>query len=128
LITGFEIINQLQVTVHDTDALGELLDAAVQAGANSIYGVTFYVEDQTSAASEARVEAVEDAHTRAEELAAAAGMSLGPIVFLSEGTPSYPGPVYGMGRGGGEMAAQGAPVQPGSTIVAVDVSVTYELR
>jgi hypothetical protein len=33
-----------------------------------------------------------------------------------------------MGRGGGEMAAQGAPVQPGSTIVAVDVSVTYELR
>ena len=40
LITGFEVINQLQVTVRDTDSLGDLLDAAVNAGANSIYGVT----------------------------------------------------------------------------------------
>ena len=129
VITGFEIINQLQVTVHDTEALGELLDAAVQAGANSIYGVNFYVEDQTEAAREARVDAVEDARAKAEELAAAAGMSLGPVVFISEGVPGYPDPVYGMGRGGGEMAAaQAAPVQPGSTIVAVDVSVTFELR
>src|SRR4051794_33768529 len=40
-ITGFEIMNQLAVTVHDTDQLGELLDAAVNAGANSINGVTF---------------------------------------------------------------------------------------
>ncbi len=53
-ITGFEIVNQLRVTVRDTDQLGELLDAAVNAGANSIYGVTFYVDDQTEAASDAR--------------------------------------------------------------------------
>ena len=128
-ITGFEIMNQVLVTVHDTSKLGDLLDAAVQAGANSIYGVTFYVEDQTAAASEARTEAVQDAQKKAQELAEAAGMSLGPVVNISEGAPSYPGPVYGMGRGGGDMAAaQAAPVQPGSTIGAVDVSVTYELR
>ena len=48
-------MNQLQVTVRDTDMLGDLLDEAVNAGANSIYGVTFYVDDQTAAASEARV-------------------------------------------------------------------------
>src|SRR5918997_988721 len=82
LITGFEIVNQLRVTVRDTDQLGELLDAAVDAGANSIYGVTFYVDDQTAAASDARVEAVEDARTKAEELAAAAGMTLGPVVAI----------------------------------------------
>src|SRR4051812_15215602 len=75
-ITGFEIVNQLRVTVHDTDQLGELLDAAVNAGANSINGVTFYVDDQTEASSGARVEAVKDARTKAEELAAAAGMTL----------------------------------------------------
>ena len=54
-ITGFEILNQLQVTVRDTDLLGALLDEAVNAGANSINGVTFSVDDQTAAASEARV-------------------------------------------------------------------------
>ena len=128
-ITGFEIINQLRVTVRDTEQLGELLDAAVNAGANSIYGVTFYVDDQTAAASEARVEAVEDARTKAEELASAAGMTLGSIVAISEGTTPIISPVYPMGRGGGAGAAEAAvPVEPGSTTVAVDVMMTFELR
>jgi uncharacterized protein YggE len=129
LITGFEIINQLRVTVRDTDQLGELLDAAVSAGANSIYGVTFYVEDQTAAASEARVEAVANAREKAEELAAAAGMSLGPVVAISEGVSPMISPVYPMARGGGMAAAESAvPVEPGSTTVAVDVTMTFELR
>jgi uncharacterized protein len=129
LITGFEIINQLAVTVRDTDMLGEILDAGVSAGANSIYGVTFYVEDQTAASSEARVEAVEDARVKAEELAAAAGMTLGPVVSIAEGTVPIVSPVYGRAMGGGMAAADAAvPVEPGSTTVAVDVMVTYELR
>lgn len=128
-ITGFEIVNQLRVTVRDTDTLGELLDAAVNAGANSIYGVTFYVDDQTAAASEARVEAVEDARVKAEELATAAGMTLGPVVAIAEGTAPIISPVYGMARGGGmAMDAAAVPVETGSTTVAVDVQVTYELR
>ncbi|MCC7024977.1 MAG: SIMPL domain-containing protein [Thermomicrobiales bacterium] len=129
-ITGFEIVNQLQVTVRDTSKLSDVLDAAVTAGANNIYGVTFYVEDQTAAASKARAEAVKDARTKAEELASAAGMTLGPVVAISEGAaPMIPGP-YPMARGGAGMAMEAAatPVEPGSTTVSVDVSVTYELR
>ena len=128
-ITGFEIVNQLRVTVHDTDQLGELLEEAVNAGANRIYGVTFYVEDQTEASSGARVEAVKDARTKAEELAAAAGMTLGPVVAISEGTSPLISPVYDMARGGGMGAGQAAaPVEPGSTTVAVDVTMTFELQ
>jgi uncharacterized protein YggE len=130
VITGFEIINQLRVTVRDTSTLGELLDAAVQAGANSIYGVNFYVDDQTEAARDARVEAVEDARTKAEELAAAAGMTLGPVVAISEGVAPVISPVYAMGRGGagGAMTDAAVPVEPGSTTVSVDVTMTFELR
>jgi uncharacterized protein YggE len=127
-ITGFEVTNQLQVTVRDTDKLGEILDASVQAGANSIYGVNFLVSDQTAAASQARVKAVDDARAKAEELAAAAGLSLGPVVAISEGPPPVIGPMYGRGGGGAAMAQAAVPVQPGSTTVAVDVTMTYELR
>jgi uncharacterized protein YggE len=127
-ITGFEVTNQLQVTVRDTDKLGEILDSAVQAGANSIYGVNFLVSDQTAAASQARVKAVDDARAKAEELAAATGLTLGPVVAISEGAPPVIGPVYGRGGGGAAMAAAPVPVQPGSTTVAVDVMMTYELR
>jgi uncharacterized protein YggE len=118
------------VTVRDTDKLGELLDAAVSAGANSIYGISFYVEDQTAAASDARVEAVEDARTKADELASAAGMTVGPVVSIAEGVPPVLSPVYAMGRGGAgaAMAEAAVPVEPGSTTVSVDVTVTYELR
>jgi uncharacterized protein YggE len=127
LITGFEVINQLQVTVRDTNTLGDLLDASINAGANSIYGVNFYVDDQTAAASEARIMAVEDARAKAEELASAAGMSLGPVVAISEGTVPVISPVYARG-GGMAMDAAAMPIEAGSTTVAVDVQVTYELR
>jgi uncharacterized protein len=127
-ITGFEILNQLQITVRDTDMLGDLLDEAVNAGANSINGITFSVEDQTAAASEARTLAVEDARTKAEELAAATGLTLGPVVSIAEGTVSPMPPMYG--RAGGEMAKAEAdvPVQPGSSTIAVDVAMTFQLR
>ena len=127
-ITGFEIINQLQLTVRDTDKLGELLGKAVTAGANSINGVTFYVEDQTAAAREARTLAVEDARTKAEELAAAAGLTLGPVIAIAEGTVA-PMPPMTAGAGGEMAKAQAAvPVQPGSSTVAVDVTMTFALR
>ena len=128
-ITGFEIVNQLQITVRDTDMLGDLLDEAVNAGANSINGVSFYVDDQTAAASEARRLAVEDARTKAEELAVAAGLTLWPVVSIAEGTLSPTSPVYA--STGVEMArpeAAAVPVQPGSSTVSVDVSMIFELR
>jgi uncharacterized protein YggE len=128
-ITGFEIVNQLQVTVRDPDKLGELLDEAATAGANSIYGVTFYVDDQTSAASEVRVEAVEDARTKAEELAAAAGLTLGSVVSIAEGTLSpMPPPVFAATSDEMAMAEAAVPVESGSSIVSVDVSMTFALR
>jgi hypothetical protein len=129
-ITGYEITNEVQVTVHDTNALGDLLGAAVQAGANNVYGVNFFVADQTKAASEARVKAVQDARQKAEELATAAGVSLGPVVTISEGAPSSPGPVYVMARASEAAmpAAAPPPVETGSTIIAVDVQMTFELR
>jgi hypothetical protein len=129
VITGFEIVNQLNVTVRDTTKLGELLDAAVSAGANSIYGVTFFVDDQTQAASDARVKAVDDARTKAGELASASGLTLGPVVAISEGTVGGYAPVYGRAMGGGMGAAEAAvPVESGSTTVSVDITMTFELR
>ena len=128
-ITGFEILNQLQVTVRDTDMLGALLDEAVNAGANSINGVTFSVDDQTAAASEARRLAVEDARTKAEELATAAGLTLGSVVSIAEGTVSpMPLPMPAAADAGMAKTQAAVPVQPGSSTVAVDVSMTFELR
>ena len=125
-VTNFQVQNQVNVVIRDISKVGDVLDGAVAAGANTIYGVSFYVDDSTAASSQARALAVQDAQKRAQELAEAAGMTLGPVVSISEGYSSSPG----YGRGGmGEVqsAAPSTPIQAGTSTVEVDVTVTYQL-
>lgn len=125
-VTNFQVQNMVNVVVRDIDAVGPILDSAVEAGANTVYGVNFYLDDSSAASTEARALAVQDAQTRAEELAAAAGMTLGPVVSISEGYSS--GPIYG--KGGGAMNAEAAgqaSIQVGTTTIEVNVTVTYQL-
>ena len=96
---------------------------------DAVKSVTFFVDDQTEAAREARVQAVEDARTKAEELASASGLTLGPVIAISEGIAGGYVPVYGRAMGGGMgAAADSVPVETGSTTVAVDVTITFELQ
>ncbi len=125
-VTSFQVQNQVNVVIRDISKVGDVLDSAVAAGANTIYGVNFYVDDSTTASSQARKLAVEDAHQRAQELAEAAGMTLGPVLSISEGYSS--GPIYGRGGGAGmAQAASSTPIQAGTTIIEVDVTVVYQL-
>jgi uncharacterized protein YggE len=128
-ITGYQITNQVNVTIRDVEMVGEILNAAIDAGANNIYGITFYVDDTTAAASEARILAVEDARQKADELAAASGLSLGRLVAISEGTslPPLP-PIYQRAGGAGMEMDAAAPIEVGSTEVAVDVQMVFELE
>jgi uncharacterized protein YggE len=75
--------NTVNVTVRDLSVLGKLLDGVVRAGANSINGINFDVTDKTQAITEARKLAIEDARATAQELAAAAGVTLGDIYSLN---------------------------------------------
>lgn len=125
-VTNFQVQNLVNVVVREIDNVGPVLDGAVAAGANTVYGVNFYVDDSSQATSDARALAVQDAEKRAQELAAAAGMTLGPVVSIVEGYSS--GPIYG--KGGGGLAAESAapaPIQVGTTTIQVDITVVYQL-
>jgi len=126
----YMVDNMIMVAVRDLDQIGELLDAVVQAGANSISGISFDVADRSEALSEARKAAVDDAALQAKELATAAGVTLGPVFSISTAGITQPIPMYEKGLGGGAaVAAQAAvPVSPGQMVVQVDVNVVYEIR
>ena len=125
--TIYVVENTVLVKIRDLDTLGDVLDTAVSNGANSIYGITFDVEDKTAAQSEARENAVADAETKATELAQAAGVTLGQIQTISEAT-SYP--VYYDMRGGGaaEAAASTVPISPGQLTITSDVTIVYVIE
>jgi uncharacterized protein YggE len=123
----YVVDNTVYVTLRNLDKIGELLNAVVEAGANSINGVQFDTSDKTKALSDARKDAVADAQTQAKELAQAAGITLGAIqsISTSGGTPT---PVFEGKGGGGVMTAVQAPISPGQMVVNVDVSIVYEIQ
>ncbi len=131
-VTGtiYMVDNSVYVTVRDLDSLGDLLDDAITAGANSVNSIQFDVADKTAAVKEARIKAVDDAKLQAQEMASAAGITLGDIQNLSF-YESSPVPMFSGkgGGGGGAMAADVAvPIQPGQLTISVNVSITYAIK
>jgi uncharacterized protein YggE len=119
----YSVDNSVYITVRDLAKLGEVLTT-------TIYGITFDVADREKAMSEARLAAVADAKTQAEELAAAAGVKVGKVMNLSVNATN-PTPMYangGYGGGGGAMAAAPAPISSGQLVVTVDAYITYEIQ
>ena len=127
--TVYMVDNTVYITVRELDGLGDLLDSAISAGANTINSIQFDVADKAQALKDARTKAVADAQAQAQELAEAAGVSLGSIQTINfyDNSP-YP---YAEGKGGGggvayESAA--VPIQPGQLTVSVNVNLTYSIK
>ena len=127
-ITGIVYIvnNTVYVTVRDLSKLGDMLDATVRAGANSINGITFDVADKAAALTQARQAAVAEARKQADELVTATGVKLGEVQTISY-YDSTPSPVYVSARA--DMAnAMSVPVQAGSMQITTTVTIVYGLK
>ncbi|MEX2162473.1 MAG: SIMPL domain-containing protein [Anaerolineales bacterium] len=125
----YTVDNTVNVTVRNLGNMGNLLDGAISAGANSIWGVQFDLDDKTEEQAQARDLAVADAKAEAEALAAAAGVTLGEIQSISYTSDSYNYyPQYGLGGGGGDMGGGAATsIVPGLITVSAQVYITYTL-
>jgi uncharacterized protein YggE len=126
--TIYIVDNTVFVTVRDLDQLGEIMGTVVEAGANSVFGIQPDIADKTQVLFEARRVAVADAQVKAEELAQAAGVTLGDIQSINE-SGGAPIPVFegksGVGFGG---ETEQVPESFGQLSLTVEVSVVYNLR
>ena len=82
--------NNLTVRVRDIPRLGALIDKAVTAGANSIYGIGFGHNNLSALLDKARPLAVADARRKAEIYAAAGGGRIGRLMVLTEEAGRHP--------------------------------------
>jgi hypothetical protein len=128
--TRYAVDNSVFVTVRKLDGLGDLLDSAIGAGANSINSIQFDVADKDEALKTAREEAVKDAQRQAQELADAAGMSLGDIQSIGfyDSSPIPYMDSFGKGGGGGATVESSVPIQPGQLTLTATVSISYEIK
>ncbi|MCL7413193.1 MAG: SIMPL domain-containing protein [ANME-2 cluster archaeon] len=130
-ITGYTVSNQLKVTVKKIDNVGDVIDVAVDAGANEVQGVSFTLSDtaQQDARKLALENAVKAARADADNLAQALDVAIsGPLEITTSGGNipiPYPMPLADMAYA--ENAARTpTPIQPGDVSVTAYVQVIYQ--
>jgi uncharacterized protein YggE len=125
--TYYSVDNSVYVTVRDLSLLGQLLDAVVQSGANTINGISFDVQDKDTAVAQAREMAIADAKAQAEAIATAADVKLGDLQSISISENGTYTPVY-EGKGGAYVSSANVPVSAGQLVVSVSAYMTYEIK
>ncbi|MCL2573167.1 MAG: SIMPL domain-containing protein [Defluviitaleaceae bacterium] len=130
-ITGFRVTNSVSVIVRDIEQVGDVLGAAVAAGANVSHGVSFGISDSASAYSQALALAVQNAEGKAQALAAALGRDITGIVSVVEmggmHSPMARG-LYGAGAvAEADMAWSSVPIEAGSMTVTASVQIVYSI-
>lgn len=122
----YRLVHRIQVTVRDLEKVGTVLEKALEAGANTVGGIQFSVEDPTALQEEAREKAIANAKTKAQQLAEGLGVTLGEPQSINEYGFAVPATVKAVemaGIGGG--GAGPVPVSPGQLSVTVEVSVSW---
>lgn len=126
--TIYMVDNTIYITMRDLTKLGDLLDASVRAGANTINSIQFDVADKTESISQARAAAVENAQKQAQELVDAAGVKLGDVQTISYYDSTPLSADYGKGGGGVVRLNVEVPVSPGQMQITTTVTIVYELK
>jgi len=126
-ISGYQVSNQVTVRVKNLGKLGNILDTLVQVGANQINGISFDIDQPNPLQNDARKLAVADARAKAELYAAAAHVTLGRVLQISEATIVVgPQPrAYAMDK----VATQSSvPIAAGQQTLSANVSLIYEIQ
>lgn len=123
---GYAARNSVSVRIRDLDRAGAVLDAASRAGANEAYGPSLMRSDRERFEAVALQEAVKRARKRAQALAEAAGVELGPVTAITEASQGQPVPLVAVAeRAKGDVAA---PIEAGTEEIQASVTVTFAIE
>ncbi len=128
ILTGYQVTNTVQATVRDLTKVGQVIDKVTQAGANQVGGVAFDLADRQKAQGDALILAVVLAKGKATGMAQAAGVSLGRLLSLTEGTAAPVQPVFmATMRASVGRAEATTPVEAQQIVVTADVTAVYAI-
>lgn len=121
---GYRVVNLVTVRRSDPASAAELLQVALDAGANQVGSLQFLVADSSATQRRGLELAFQDARAKAEALASFAGRSLGDVVCLAEeaGHSGQPMRMRTMGY------AEAMSIEPGTEELRSVVSAVFELR
>jgi len=130
IITGYRVTNIVIAKIRQIDKAGPIIDDVAEAGGNltRIDNIGFNVDDPTPNYNEARAKAIQDAMSKAKQMANTADIELGKLIYMSESTPYVPPVVvrdYAMKAG---AVPAPTPISPGELEIQVNVQMVYEIK
>lgn len=127
-ITGYEARNSVSVTISDLTKVGNVIDAASQAGANDVAGLSFTLRKDRPARDQALAEATREAVSKARVIATALGGRLVRIVEVQEEGTNRPRPVYEVDQMSARVGVAGTPIAVGSLDITSRVQLIVEVE
>jgi uncharacterized protein YggE len=126
-VDGYQVTNLVVIVVEPVGKAGEVIDAALSAGANRVAGLTFEVKDATAAREEAMTKAVERARREADIVAKAAGGTVAGLLELSVNSfDNSPRPMMEMAMMRSDAAQ--TPISEGTQSVMVSVTTRWAFQ
>jgi uncharacterized protein YggE len=133
VVTGYMVSNTVTVKIRVMDKVGSIIDKVAVAGGDytRINGISFSVDKPEQYYANARTKAMEDAKTKAEQLAKLSGVALGKATYVSESSSS-PSPYYYSGAMyAKDMESAAVPttsISPGETDIIINVQLAFAIQ
>ena len=128
---GYTVANRLSIKVRDLKKTGKVLTAVLNAGATTVNGPDFEIDNPDAVERQALAAATKDARSKAQAVADAAGVQLGEIVTINPQAVNWPGPRRTMMVRAMAMPATmeaEEPIAAGEQTLMGYVTVTYDIR
>jgi len=125
-LIGYQASNMVSVKLRNLDKAGAIIDKAVGVGANRINSLSFSFADPKPLMDKARKAAVADARDRAALYAEAAGVTLGPVMQISDSFAPVPGPMPAMRMQRDE--ANAVAIERGESTMSASVTIIYAIE
>ena len=122
----FRASEGISVVLHEPDAAGDLVNAAIAAGATGTRGPFFFASNPEAAYNNTLIAAFDQAKAKAAALATRAGGTLGPAISIEEVTEAVP--LEGSSDAKGAPAVKAPPTKPGVSTVTATVRVIFALE
>jgi|SRR3989344_2393343 len=129
-ITNYNVIHTIKIDTEKLELAGEILDTAVENGANNIYGLQFTLKEETekSAKEESYRKASENARIKAESIAQGLNVKITKIVKITDTSINYIPYLKEVAYADVAAGSSGINIQPGDVTVTASVSIIYGFR
>ena len=128
-VKTYQVTNTLEVTLHDVNQTGAIIDTAVTQGVNQVNSIQFSLSDEQAQAlrTQALTKAVQAARADADAVATALGVTITgtETADITQGNAPVIYNSYDMTSAAVAKSPAPTPIQPGDVTVTAQVSVTY---